>query len=120
MFARGEFRNDAPIRHVGEDLREHHARQNLLAITDYRSRSFVAGTLNAQYERVGHDHFILTAAPALKTAGALGRRNSRSEHSPRLRHLSGGGVLWIPHLLAGMAVSTGFLVVAWIAIALLF
>ena len=25
--------------------------------------------------------------------------------------------LWIPHLLAGMAVSTGFLVVAWIAIA---
>src|SRR5450631_1321508 len=64
MFARGELRNDAPIRHVGEDLREHHARENLLAIADYRSRSFVAGTLNAQYERVGHDDFILTAAPS--------------------------------------------------------
>ena len=56
MFARGEFRNDTPIRRMDCDLRSHDAREYATPALYYRRCSFITGAFD------GENHAAVWAA----------------------------------------------------------
>ena len=59
MLARSQFRHYSAIGRVGNDLREHDVRDNLLARSHDCGCGFVAGTLDAEDVDIGHRNYII-------------------------------------------------------------